>query len=370
MLTKPSTTNILLFVVAALLVLGGISALLWARFAPEKQPPTFCTMEAKQCPDGSYVGRIPPSCEFAQCPSVDLLSTDTLPQGYTLDSYKVEKVLETSCMKDAECETPPEYLIQSRCPFVSLCLQNKCTVVCPEYVENGWQTATDTAMGVTFQYPEKLGTKYIDTVDWPPKIQLLKKPFTCTLGGNEIQQAGQTTEQSINGRTYCITKESEGAAGSTYTQYAYAFAKDYPTNTPDATKAGSETVVFTFTLRFPQCANYDDPKKTECEKERTAFTIDPIVDTMARTIKMYGSFSSVSLKEQLQDCMPKSDTASHDTCIKLLKQIQSYSDCITAGFPILKSNPPQCKTPDGRSFTNAGNTEPQDEPQIYREFSL
>ncbi len=30
--------------------------------------PVACTMEAKQCPDGSYVGRVPPSCEFAPCP--------------------------------------------------------------------------------------------------------------------------------------------------------------------------------------------------------------------------------------------------------------------------------------------------------------
>lgn len=28
----------------------------------------FCTMEALECPDGSFVGRIPPSCEFAPCP--------------------------------------------------------------------------------------------------------------------------------------------------------------------------------------------------------------------------------------------------------------------------------------------------------------
>lgn len=27
-----------------------------------------CTMDAKECPDGSYVGRIPPDCEFAACP--------------------------------------------------------------------------------------------------------------------------------------------------------------------------------------------------------------------------------------------------------------------------------------------------------------
>lgn len=27
-----------------------------------------CTMEARQCPDGSYVGREGPSCEFSACP--------------------------------------------------------------------------------------------------------------------------------------------------------------------------------------------------------------------------------------------------------------------------------------------------------------
>ncbi len=27
-----------------------------------------CTMEAKICPDGSSVGRMPPNCEFAPCP--------------------------------------------------------------------------------------------------------------------------------------------------------------------------------------------------------------------------------------------------------------------------------------------------------------
>ncbi|MCL4406225.1 MAG: DUF333 domain-containing protein [Patescibacteria group bacterium] len=28
----------------------------------------FCTMDAKLCPDGSYVGRMPPACEFKACP--------------------------------------------------------------------------------------------------------------------------------------------------------------------------------------------------------------------------------------------------------------------------------------------------------------
>jgi len=30
-----------------------------------------CTLEAKICPDGSSVGRVPPDCEFAPCPRAD-----------------------------------------------------------------------------------------------------------------------------------------------------------------------------------------------------------------------------------------------------------------------------------------------------------
>ena len=34
----------------------------------EEVPPVACTMDAKMCPDGSYVGRVGPNCEFAACP--------------------------------------------------------------------------------------------------------------------------------------------------------------------------------------------------------------------------------------------------------------------------------------------------------------
>jgi uncharacterized protein with NAD-binding domain and iron-sulfur cluster len=53
---------------------------------------------------------------------------------------------------------------------------------------------------------------------------------------------------------------------------------------------------------------------------------------------------------ELKECLPKSDTASHEKCNELLKQITNYDSCVSAGFSIMKSNPPQCATPDGRTF--------------------
>jgi hypothetical protein len=42
----------------------------------------FCTADAKLCPDGSYVGRVPTNnCEFAPCPS-----SSTSTPGSVLDA--------------------------------------------------------------------------------------------------------------------------------------------------------------------------------------------------------------------------------------------------------------------------------------------
>lgn len=37
--------------------------------SPSPTDQVACTQDAKQCPDGSYVSRVPPTCEFAQCPT-------------------------------------------------------------------------------------------------------------------------------------------------------------------------------------------------------------------------------------------------------------------------------------------------------------
>lgn len=176
-----------------------------------------CTQEAKLCPDGSYVGRTGPNCEFAQCPG-----------------------------------------------------------------ENNdlWKTTTDSKTGITFKYPETLLTTYIHAQDWPPQIQVLNQPFSCTEAGSETAQAGITMKRMVDDRTYCVTKESDGAAGSIYTNYAYAF----PLYSTGSTQADRKTAIFTFSLRAVQCANYDNPQRKACEGERETFDLDSIVDRMVRSI--------------------------------------------------------------------------------------
>ena len=56
---------VLAAIVVAMAVVFGIVLLLQG---PPPSSQIVCTMEVKQCPDGSYVGRSGPNCEFAPCP--------------------------------------------------------------------------------------------------------------------------------------------------------------------------------------------------------------------------------------------------------------------------------------------------------------
>lgn len=55
-----------LIVILVLLVLGGAIYAFTDRDGADEA--VVCTMDAKLCPDGSYVGRTGPKCEFALCP--------------------------------------------------------------------------------------------------------------------------------------------------------------------------------------------------------------------------------------------------------------------------------------------------------------
>ncbi len=56
------------------------------------------------------------------------------------------------------------------------------------------------------------------------------------------------------------------------------------------------------------------------------------------------------LADELKSCLPKSDLDSQEKCARLLRQIINFDSCVEAGFLIMKSNPSQCSTPDGRTF--------------------
>jgi hypothetical protein len=74
-------SNKILYGVIGLAIGVGILGAIMSKLAPVAQAPTddnntvACTMDAMQCPDGSYVGRSGPDCEFV-CPPAPQVPAD------------------------------------------------------------------------------------------------------------------------------------------------------------------------------------------------------------------------------------------------------------------------------------------------------
>ena len=75
--------------------------------------PIACTQEAKQCTDGTYVGRTGPDCEFAECPAINPLPV-------------------TECKKDSDCSSS-QYICQATQGMGTACPDNDKSCV-PSYI--------------------------------------------------------------------------------------------------------------------------------------------------------------------------------------------------------------------------------------------
>ncbi len=47
----------------------------WHRPTPNPQPPVYCAQDVMRCADGTYVGRVPPACDFKACPAAPVTGT-------------------------------------------------------------------------------------------------------------------------------------------------------------------------------------------------------------------------------------------------------------------------------------------------------
>jgi hypothetical protein len=71
----------------------------------------MCTMDAKECPDGSYVGRIPPRCEFAPCPTNASQSRTRPPE------WQRESVVDVSAFRFRAAISPKDLSVPSVVEF-------------------------------------------------------------------------------------------------------------------------------------------------------------------------------------------------------------------------------------------------------------
>lgn len=103
-MTKPKFVQLVIF---AIILLGVIAYKYIPKSATDNNRGySACTMEAKLCPDGSYVSRSGPNCDFAQCP-VKLGFIDDLGTGKVAGHIDIGPncpVIEI----DHPCPAPPQ----------------------------------------------------------------------------------------------------------------------------------------------------------------------------------------------------------------------------------------------------------------------
>ncbi len=80
---------------------------------------TICTQDALHCPDGTYVGRVGPHCEFAACPGV------SSNQGIATVAMRLGEKVTVSGI----AITPTEIVSDNRCPADVMCIQAGTLVV-------------------------------------------------------------------------------------------------------------------------------------------------------------------------------------------------------------------------------------------------
>jgi hypothetical protein len=138
-----------------------------------------------------------------------------------------------------------------------------------------WTLSQPNSQGVQFMYPAQLPTTYISAQEWPPLVERTVNAYSCTEGPITDADGPLKTQERrlVDDREYCVTSSSEGAAGSVFRAYEYAYL------------FGTSTYRVVFQLRYPQCANYDEPQKSACTAEQSSFDLDGLVDRIAQSVR-------------------------------------------------------------------------------------
>jgi hypothetical protein len=63
----------------------------------------MCTADVKECSDGTYVARVPPSCEFAPCPVAGLSSAHWLCEDGSWKNAP-EECFDNYCVQKGDCQ--------------------------------------------------------------------------------------------------------------------------------------------------------------------------------------------------------------------------------------------------------------------------
>ena len=183
MLVFMNTKNILAFLVVVALVAGGF--VLSKKNSDKSLDQVLCTMEVKMCPDGSYVGRTGPKCQFAQCGNTG---------NVALKKY-------TNAKLKFFISYPNDFTLNEN------------------YVYTAMGPGKD-IHGISFAIPESMSKGTNLSSDSYVSVESLNKK-TCTLPDfiDNIESVKIITE---DGETSQVASNKEGGAGNFYEQSVFS----------------------------------------------------------------------------------------------------------------------------------------------------
>jgi hypothetical protein len=141
----------------------------------------------------------------------------------------------------------------------------------------GWETYRNDYFGIEFKYPEGLGLQYVsvDPSGWPPEISGLDRDFVCEESLNLKTTFGYGLRKivAIDDSSYCLTKGTEGAAGTFYSTYQYTEKDRWNLN-------------LSFILRFSNCDNIAGADRSKkCRDEIKSFDPSLLAHKIFSTFK-------------------------------------------------------------------------------------
>ena len=137
-----------------------------------------------------------------------------------------------------------------------------------------WRTVSDSEQGITFRYPERFPARFIGPLEWPPRVRVTSGCFSCKEGEflkNDLTYLRE--RRKVNNRDYCVEKRNGVGLGKRREEYSYV------------TLADNKLITLKFTLRSNSCGNFDEPRKSQCTRERKAFDPDSLVDRIVRSVQ-------------------------------------------------------------------------------------